>query len=64
MVKCYKEPRLLYACETCTISRSAEKHLMASEMWFQRKMRIIPWMDRRINEAILEETDETHKIIR
>lgn len=32
MLKCYREPIMLYACKTWTINRQAEKQLMAVEI--------------------------------
>ena len=64
VLKCYIEPVLLYGCEAWTMSRQAEKHLMAVEMWFLRKMQRIPWTDRKTNEQVLQETNEDRKLIR
>ena len=60
----YIEPVLLYGCETWTMSSQAEKHLMAAEMWFLRKMQRIPWTDRKTNDQVLQETNENRKLIR
>lgn len=67
MLKCYIEHILLYARETWTRNRQSEKHLMAAEMWgfffFLRKMQRMPRADRKIHEAVLQETDENHKLM-
>ena len=47
VLKCYIEPVLMYGCEAWTMSKQAENHLMAVEMWFLRKMQRIPWTDKK-----------------
>ena len=37
---------------------------MAAKMWFQRKMQRIPWTDRKTNDQVLQETNETRRLIR
>ncbi|BFZ00294.1 hypothetical protein BsWGS_03333 [Bradybaena similaris] len=53
VLKCYIEPILLYACETWTMIRQAEKYLMAVEMWFLGRMQRISWTGRKTNEAVI-----------
>ena len=60
----YIEPVLLHGCETWTMCSQAEKHLMAAEMWFLRKMQRIPWIDRKTNDQVLQETNENRNLIR
>lgn len=36
---------------------------MITEIWFLIKMQRIPWMDREVNEAVLQEVDRKHKLI-
>ena len=64
VLRCYIEPVLLYGCEAWTLSSQAEKQLMAVEMWFLRRMQRIPWTARKTNDQVLQETNESRKLIR
>ena len=64
VLRCYIEPVLLYGCEAWTMNSQAEKHLMAVEMWFLRRMQRIPWTARKTNDQELQETNENRKLIR
>ena len=49
----YIEPILLYSSETWTLMTADKKTLMATEMWFLRRMLKIKWTDKVTNEDVL-----------
>ncbi|BFZ13082.1 hypothetical protein BsWGS_16121 [Bradybaena similaris] len=56
--------KLLYACETWTVNRQAENHLMALEVWYLKKLQRILWKDTETNETVHQEADENCTFIR
>ena len=52
VLKCYIWSTLLYGCETWKIYGEMMKRLEALEIWFYRRMILISWKDRLINEEI------------
>ena len=53
ILRCYIEPILLYSSETWTLMTADKKTLMATEMWFLRRMLKIKWTDKVTNEEVL-----------
>ena len=64
LIKCYIEPILLYGCETWTINARERDSLMATEMWFLRRMLKIPWTAKKTNEDVLREANSQRTIIK
>ena len=52
--RCYIEPYLLHGSETWTLRTADKKTLMASEMWFLRRMLKINRIDKVTNEEVLK----------
>lgn len=53
----------MFAYKTWATCRQVKTNLMITEIWFLIKMQRIPWMDRKVNEAVLQEVDRKHKLI-
>ena len=53
VLRCYTEPSLLYDCETWTLMTAERNRLMATEMWFLRRMLKVRWIDNMTNEEVL-----------
>lgn len=63
MLKCYLEPKLLFASELHIINREAEKHLMALQMWFGGNVKnIIYGHKKKVSQSFRKH--ETLKLIR
>ena len=54
ILQCYIWSTLQYGVETWTITESMAKRLSAFEMWCYRKMLGISWMEKVLNEEVLE----------
>ena len=63
ILQCYNEPILLYGCETWTISKQTHNLLEDVEMWFLRRMMRISWTAKKTNESVLNEANETRRLI-
>ena len=48
----------MYGCETWTIGEAERKRLGTFEMWCNRRMMNINWMDRITNEEVLGRIEE------
>ena len=53
VLRSYIEPLLLYGCETWTLMTAERNRLMATEMWFLRRMLKVKWIDKVTNEEVL-----------
>lgn len=58
-IKTYIWSILLYGCETWAIGKYERERLEAMEMWMWRRMTRTSWIERKRNETILEEIEET-----
>ena len=54
ILRCYIEPIFLYGSETWTLMTADKNTLMATEMWFLRRMLKIYWTDKVANEEVLK----------
>ena len=54
MTKTYIWSKMLYGCESWTISNNMKKRLEAAEMWMYRRMARISWKEFKTNEEVLE----------
>src|SRR6218665_4088341 len=45
-------PKVLYGCETWTMTKKMEKKINACEMWIWRKMQRISWTEKKTNESV------------
>ena len=55
LVKAMVFPVVMYGCESWTIKK-AECRIDAFELWFWRRLFIVPWTARRSNKSILKES--------
>ncbi|KAL4083943.1 hypothetical protein QTP88_029259 [Uroleucon formosanum] len=53
----------LYGCETWVLNKAEQKFLESFEMWCWRRMLRVSWVERRTNENVLNEINETRKIL-
>ena len=58
-LKIYVWSTLLYGC----ISKEAQNHLEAAEMWFYRRLIRIPWTQKKTNEEVLSKILEKRMIV-
>ncbi|KAJ8022121.1 hypothetical protein HOLleu_39528 [Holothuria leucospilota] len=64
MVKCYVLLTLMYASETCTLSRDAENNkIHAFEIWLYRKMLKVSYKDWMSNEEVLNRVQAKKKLL-
>ena len=55
LVKAMVFPLVMYECESWTIKKAKCRRIDAFELWFWRRLLIVPWTARRSNQLILEE---------
>ena len=63
VIQCYIEPILTYGCESWTMNTQIEKSLMATEMWFYRRMMRIPWTAKMTNVEVLNQIETQRRLI-
>jgi len=63
MVKTLVWSVLLYGAEGWTLLKSDENRIMATEMWFWRKMLNISWKEKRTNLSILRELNIERELL-
>ncbi|KAJ4449068.1 hypothetical protein ANN_00463 [Periplaneta americana] len=54
----------LYGAETWTLRRSEEKRTEAFEMWIWRRKKLVKWIERIRNEAVLERVGEERMMLK
>ena len=55
LARCFVWPKLTYACETWTLSKSLAKKIDAFEMWTYRRIERISWKEKNPNKTILKD---------
>ncbi|KAL4149828.1 hypothetical protein QTP88_003684 [Uroleucon formosanum] len=63
LIKVYVWSVALYGCETWVLNKAEQKFLESFEMWCWRRMLRVSWVERRTNENVLNEINETWKIL-
>ena len=63
IMKCYVWSKMLYGCETWTISKVMRDRLEAAEMWLLRRMLRIPWTAKMTNEEVRERAGVKREVI-
>ena len=63
VLKCYIEPILMYGCEAWTIDKQAERKILATEMWFLRRMLHVSYKDHKTNDQVLREANTTRQML-
>ena len=64
VLRSYIEPLFLYGCETWTLMTAERNRLMATEMWFLRRMLKVNRIDKVTNEEVLHRAGTKRWIIR
>lgn len=54
---------LTYGCEAWTLGKAEKKRLEAMEMWIWRRMLKTSWVDRKSNDQVLREVNETRTLL-
>ena len=55
---------VMYGCESLTIKKSEHQSIDAFKLWCLRRLLRIPWTSRRLNQAILKETNPEYSLER
>ena len=55
LVKAMVSPVVIYGCESWTIKKAEHRRTDAFELWCWRRLLIVPWTARRLNQLILKE---------
>ena len=55
IVKAVVFPVVMYRCECWTIEKAKHQRINAFELWYWRRLLIVPWTTRRYNQSILKE---------
>jgi len=63
LIKVYVWSVALYECETWVLNKMEQKFFESFEMWCWRRMLRISWTERRTNENVLNEINETREIL-
>ena len=48
-------PVVMYGCESWTVMKAERQRIDAFELWYWRRLLIVPWTARRSNQSILKE---------
>ena len=56
LVKAMVFPVVMYGCESWTVKKAECRRIDAFELWCWRRLLRIPWISRRSNQSILNET--------
>ena len=55
LVKAMVFPVVMYGCESWTVKKAERRRIDAFELWYRRRLLIVPWTARRSNQPILKE---------
>ena len=55
LVKAMVFPVVMYGCESWTIKKAECQRIDVFELWYWRRLLIVPWTARRSNQSILKE---------
>ena len=55
LVKTMVFPVVMYGCESWTVKKAERRRIDAFELWYWRRLLIVPWTARRSNQSILKE---------
>ena len=62
IVKAMVFPIVMYRCESWTIKKAEHQRIEAFEMWYWRRLLIVPWGARRSNQSILKEISSEYSL--
>ena len=55
LVKAMVFPVVVYGCESWTVKKADHRRIDAFELWWWRRLLIVPWTARRFNQSTLKE---------
>ena len=55
LVKAMVFPVVMYGCESWTIKKAEHRRIDAFELWYWRRLLMVPWTARRSSQSILQE---------
>ena len=62
LVKAMVFPVVMYACECWTIKKAECQSIHAFEVWYWRRLLIVPWTARRSNQSILKKISPEYSL--
>ena len=62
LVKAMVFPVVMYGYESWTIKKAEHQRIDAFELWYWRKLLIVPWTARRSNQSILNEISPEYSL--
>ena len=62
LVKAMVFPVVMYGCESWTIKKAECRRIDAFELWYWRRLLIVPWTARRSNQSILKEISPEYSL--
>ena len=61
LVKAMVFPVVMYGCESCTIKKAKHQRTDAFELWYWRRLLLVPWTVRS-NQSVLKETNPENSL--
>ena len=55
-------PVVMYGCESWTIKKAEHQRIDAFELWYWRRLSIVPWTAWRSNQSILKEVSPEYSL--
>ena len=62
LVKAMLFPVVMYGCESWTVKKAERGRIDAFELWYWRRLLIVPWTARRSNQSILKEINPEYSL--
>ena len=62
LVKAKVFPVAMYGCERWTIKKAKHQRTDAFELWYWRRLLLVPWTVRRSNQSVLKETNPENSL--
>ena len=62
LIKATSFPVVMYGCESWTIKTAERRRIDAFELWCWRRLRRVPWNERRSNQSILKEISPEYSL--
>ena len=62
LIKVMVFPVVMDGCESLTVKKAEHQRTDAFEMWFWKRLLIVPWTARRSNQSILKEINPEHSL--
>ena len=62
LVKAMVFPVVMYGCESWTIKKAEHQRIDGFELWYWRRLLIVPWTARRFNKSIPQEISPEYSL--